>query len=130
MAPDTGLAALLSGRPEPAHVAALFDGIESAGARAVEQAAPARLRSVEGAVRIGRNRRLANGPLDPAVLVLEVRRDDGSPLAVLFSHACHGTVLGHDNLEISADWPGVACDRVARETGAVAMFLLISAVAH
>ena len=123
-APDTGLGALLSGRPEPPHVAALFAGIEAAGVEAVERAAPASLRSAEAAVRIGRNRRLAEGPLDPTLLLVDVRHEDGGPLAVLFHHACHGTVLGHDNLEISADWAGVTARRIARETGALAIFVL------
>jgi hypothetical protein len=57
---------------------------------------------------------------------VQVLRVDGErgPLAVLFAHGCHGTVLGHDNLAISADWAGVACERISRETGAVALFLL------
>jgi hypothetical protein len=122
--PDTGLSALLSGSPQPPHVEGLFAGIEAAGVRAVEAAAPARLRTAQAAARIGRNRRLADGPLDPTVLLVEVRHEDGRPLAVLFHHACHGTVLGHDNLEISADWAGVTARRIAAETGAMALFVL------
>ncbi len=121
--PDTGLAAQAGGQPLSATARALRDGLIEAGVRAAAGAQPARLAWTQGEAWIGRNRRLADGPLDPAVQVLRVDGERG-PLAVLFSHGCHGTVLGHDNLEISADWPGVACERIARETGAMPLFLL------
>jgi hypothetical protein len=121
--PDTGLAAQAAGQALPASAAALRDGLIEAGVRAAAEAQPARLAWTRAEARIGRNRCLSDGPLDPAVQVLRVDGERG-PLAVLFSHGCHGTVLGHDNLEISADWSGVACERISRETGAAALFLL------
>lgn len=39
--------------------------------------------------------------------VLRVDRADGKPLAVLVNYACHPVVLGWDNLQYSADYPGV-----------------------
>ena len=51
-------------------------------------------------------------------------RPDGRLVAVMFRHSCHGTVRGHDSLEISGDWPGAAARRIEAETGAVAPFLL------
>ena len=123
--PDTGLAALTGGRPLPEAAAALMEGTVAAALEAVSEARPAQLRWSRAEAAIGRNRRLADGPVDARVLVLRV--DDqrtGRPLAVLFHHACHGTVLGHDNLLISADWPGVAARAISEQTGAVALFLL------
>ena len=122
--PDTGLGALRAGRPAPEHVAQVFQGCIDAGVSAVTCAEPARMGWSRAEARIGRNRRLADGPLDPRLLVLRVEAEDGRPLCVLFHHACHGTVLGHENLEISADWPGVAAARIREQTGAVAIFLL------
>ena len=123
--PDTGLAARLSGQPEPAHVTAIFERLVDVACEAAAQTVPCRLTAAEGEVRIGRNRRLENGPLDPALLIVQVEREaDGRPLAVVFQHACHGTVLGHDNLEFSADWAGVAARRLREATGAPALFLL------
>jgi len=122
--PDTGIAAHLAARPEPAFVSAIFDGLVLAAERAVQSAEPARLRLLTAEAWIGRNRRIADGPLDPAVSILDVQHRDGRPLAVWFQHACHGTVLGHDNLELSADWAGVTADRIAQQTGAVAGFML------
>jgi hypothetical protein len=122
--PETGLGAQLAGRTDPPWVAALFAGIEDAAAGAHGALAPARLRWSRTQAAIGRNRRIPDGPVDREVLVLRVDDASGAPLAVLFQHACHGTVLGHDNLEISADWPGFAAARIERETGATALFVL------
>ena len=122
--PDTGLSELLAGKPLPAHVPALFDGLVAAGVEAWDRREPARLGWSRGEARIGRNRRIANGPIDPGVEVLRVDAESGRPLAVLFRHSCHGTVRGHDNLEVSADWPGAAAAVIEAETGAIAPFLL------
>jgi len=122
--PDTGLAELLAGHPEPPHVAALFSGIVEAAVSAWGERRPAALGFGRAEAHIGRNRRLADGPIDPELWVLNVESGDGRPLAVLFHYACHCTVLGHDNLEISADWAGATSRRVAAEIGAPALFLL------
>ncbi len=123
-APDTGLGDLLAGRPLAPHVPGLFAAIEAAGVEAWQRREPARLGWACAEARIGRNRRIAEGPLDPGVEVLRVDAASGRPLAVLFRHSCHGTVRGHDNLDISADWPGAAAEVIESETGAVAPFLL------
>lgn len=123
-APDTGLGALMRGESAPAHVSQILDSIVAAATEAVASQESASFRWGRAEARIGANRRIAHGPVDPEVLVLCVNRANGEPLAVLFNYACHGTVLGHDNLEISADWPGVACAAIERETGANALFLL------
>ncbi len=122
--PETGFEALNTARPLPPHVAASLDGLTNAGLRAVGSLAPASLRWCSSEVRIGRNRSRADGALDPALHVLDVRTAAGDPLATLYHYACHPTVLGHENLELSADWPGVTSARLERETGAVALFML------
>jgi hypothetical protein len=122
--PDTGLGARMTGREEPPSVKKLFDGIVDAAVQAHRGQIPASLRWTRADAHIGRNRRLAAGPLDPEVRILQVEERSGRPLAVLFNYACHGTVLGHDNLEISADWPGVASARIEAERGGVALFQL------
>ncbi|HEX2483662.1 MAG TPA: hypothetical protein VHQ66_00080 [Myxococcota bacterium] len=123
--PDTGFGALLAGRePEP-YVAPLFDAVVEAGARAVAAAAPARFGLGRAEASIGRNRRVADGPLDREVLVARVDRADGTPLAVLYVHGCHPTALGHDNLRYSADWVAAAGEAIAaRLPGANPIFAL------
>jgi hypothetical protein len=123
--PDTGFGALIAGREPPAHVADLLAAGRRAAAAAVFSAAPARLGLARAEARIGRNRRRADGPLDPEVLVARVDRADGRPLAVLFVHGCHPTALGHENLVYSADWPWAARDEIeAALPCATALFLL------
>lgn len=110
-----------------------------AGAIAAAQATavPVRLGTSRTEVRVGANRRehrddgttvlgvdLA-APTAPWVDVLCFERaDDGSPLAVLFQHAVHGTCLGGDNYLITADSMGVAARLVEeRFAGSSALFV-------
>ena len=123
-APDTGLAAVSAGGEPPAHWPAIEAGIVRAGQEAVGRAEPARAGWTRAEAAIGRNRRIADGPAQREVLILRVDGEAGGPLAVLYSHGCHGTVLGHDNLEISADWPGAAAQRIRELSGALPVFVL------
>ena len=101
--PDTGVADRNAGRPEPAHVAAVFEGMVAAGEEAWRNREPATLAWSETEAHIGRNRRVADGQIDSGLEVLRVVALDGRSIAVLFRHSCHGTVRGHDSLEISGD---------------------------
>jgi hypothetical protein len=123
--PETGFVAWLGGGETPAITRALGDAAVEAAVAAVANAAAARLGVGRASARIGRNRRLAEGPLDPDALVVRVDRADGSPLAVLYTYGCHPTVLGHENLDYSADWPGAAAQLIeASLPGAIALFAL------
>lgn len=123
--PEPGFVAWLGRARAAAYVGTLLARIEAAGVRAVESAAPARLGTGAGRASIGINRRRPDGPVDPVVRVVRVDRAGGDPLAVLFLHGCHPTVLGHENLDYSADWPGAARRRVeAALPGTTALFAL------
>ncbi|HUT52077.1 MAG TPA: neutral/alkaline non-lysosomal ceramidase N-terminal domain-containing protein [bacterium] len=62
--------------------------------------------------------------IDPAVTVVEAVGEDGKPIAVLVSFATHGTVLGPDNMQLSADWPGAMQKKIeAALPGAVALYM-------
>lgn len=83
-------------------------------ADAVEEASgrlqPARLGSGFGTLYgYSINRRWLDRPVDPAVGILRVDDLQGNPLGLVCNFACHGVVMGPDNLLISADWPGQAC---------------------
>lgn len=62
---------------------------------------------------VGSNRYALDGPHDTSTGVLSLRDDEDSVVTVLFDYACHPTVLGHANLEYSADYPA-ATRRVVR----------------
>lgn len=55
---------------------------------------------------IARNRRPSGGPMDPEVGVVGIETVAGELMAILVNYTCHATVLGADNLLISADYPG------------------------
>ncbi len=123
--PETGMGALVAGQPPPPHVEALLAAAVEAGCRAVAAAGPARLGAGATTVAIGRNRRREGAPVDPQARVVRIERADGAPLAVVWLHGCHPTVLGHDNLSWSADWPGAANVTIeAALPGALAFFVL------
>ncbi len=78
-----------------------------------------RERQADGHVVIGRN---PEGPVDASVRVISVKAG-GTRLATLVNFACHGTVLGPDNLLVSADWIGAMRAKVEEELGGLALFL-------
>jgi neutral ceramidase len=87
----------------------------------VQRLAPARIGWASGCVRgIGTNRNEPlSATLDDEVLLLRVDDPTGTPLAVVMNYGCHPTVLGHENLMLSADFPGAtraALQRVYPET--------------
>jgi neutral ceramidase len=61
------------------------------------------------------NTMVSTSPVDPTVSVLRVDAPDGKPIAVLVNYACRPVVLGSDNLQYSADYPGVMTKTVERE---------------
>jgi hypothetical protein len=114
------------GQRDAIYDALLARWIVSAVRAARDRLEPAVLRWGEAEARIGRNRREqrpdgqvvigANeaGPYDPRVPVLRLDREDGSPLAIWFSHATHPVTFGSENVRFSADFPGAAVETVKR----------------
>ncbi len=113
--------------------------------RAIGEAAaslfPARIAAGTGEIYLGHNRRLVSrrggvtmlwrnaekrptGPLDPTVGVIRVDDEAGKVRAVLVNYACHAVILGPDNREISADYPGAMVRAIEREfPGSLALFI-------
>jgi len=108
----------------PAWEASTLEKIAAAIDEARQHAVLARLGTGYGVAYIGHNRLAHNpdgtvswfernttmiptAPIDPTVSVLRVDTADGQPLAILVNYACHPVVFGSDNLEYSADFPGV-----------------------
>jgi neutral ceramidase len=59
----------------------------------------------EASIVLGRN---PDGTTDKEVLVMEVAKPNGAPVAIVFDYATHGTSLGPGNYVISGDVPGLA----------------------
>ena len=65
---------------------------------------------------------LPTDPVDTTVSVIGVDTADGQPIATLVSYACHPVVLGPENLQISADYPGAMMALVEDEIGGEVLF--------
>jgi hypothetical protein len=116
------------------------DKLIAAVGEAASKAAPARLGVGLGSVYIGHNRRrvlpdskvemfwrnaekVPTSPVDPEITILRVDAPDGTPRAILVNYSCHPTVLGPDNLEISADYVGAMRAYVEKKfPGATVLF--------
>lgn len=102
-------------------VGAIVDSLTASLARLE----PARVGTGVGyAPLISENRRHDGAPVDARVGVIKVEATgDGSPLAVLFNFAVHGTCLGGSNMLVSADNMGYAERYLEAEIpGVVALF--------
>jgi neutral ceramidase len=73
----------------------------------------------DGHMEIGRN---PAGARDKSLQVISLLTEK-ERLATIVNYACHGTVLGPDNLLVSADWIGVMRSSVERELGGLTLFL-------
>jgi neutral ceramidase len=111
---------------DPRYMDQLRVDIVNAVATAWESRFPAQIgigaTRVEG---IGGNRHRLDGATDPELGILKITDLGGRTRAVCLNYACHPTILGPDNLQITADFPGFAVARVAEHLGdgAFAMFL-------
>lgn len=95
---------------------------------AFEGRAPARLKYAEAAVSsISQNRRHPDGPIENVTRLLVAEAVDGrlndGVLATVLNYACHATVLEHDNLRYSPDFPGAAVDVLRGIVGGQALYL-------
>ena len=57
---------------------------------------------------LGKNRNSPDNPLDSQLTVMTVENFQGEIIAIWANFGCHPTVLGSDNLYVSADFPGAA----------------------
>jgi hypothetical protein len=124
-----------SSRLNRKYIDSLVDNIVDAVKEAQSNLKPARIEYSlgEGSVGINRREKMPDGHMeigrnpagtrDKSVQVLSVMTDTGTRLATVVNYACHGTVLGPDNLLISADWIGVMRKKVEEELGGMVMFI-------
>jgi hypothetical protein len=101
---------------------ALLDASVTAVRRADAASRPARLaRAVVTAPPVVRSR--LGQPIDPQLAVLKVTAPDGTPLALLWNFAIHGTMLGPRNLRLSGDVTGEASHRLEQALGVPVLFV-------
>jgi neutral ceramidase len=113
------------------------DKMRDAIAAAKKSMFPAMLEISTGEIYLGHNRHKANGemwwrnaealpshPLDPNVTTLIVKDEQRKTRAVVVNYACHPSVLGPDNYEYSADYPGAMRRAIESQIpGVTALFI-------
>jgi hypothetical protein len=124
-----------SPRKNREYIDSLVDNIVLAVQDAASNLLPARLEYSQGEAEVGINRREKmpdgrmeigrnpDGIRDQSVKIVSVLTDEGERLATIVNYACHGTVLGPDNLLVSADWIGAMRRKVEDEIGGLTLFL-------
>jgi len=132
-----------SSRANREYIDSLVANIVEAVQEAQANLLPARLEYSLGEAKVGINRREKmpdghmeigrnpDGARDKSLQVVSILTDAGrrkrdtagTRLATIVNYACHGTVLGPDNLLVSADWIGVMRKRVEEELGGLTLFL-------
>jgi neutral ceramidase len=112
------------GEVDPIFWSELCDAIVAAVVRADASSTPATLSLGVGLeATVARNRRVVDGPIDPAVSAIRVDTD-GALAALVFSYACHPVALGPANTQVSADYPGYAVRATeAVYPGSIGIFL-------
>ena len=79
-----------------------------------------RARDLEGPTFLGLN---PDGPADRTIGLIRLEHEDGKILALVANYAMHGTVLGQENMKISADAPGIVAEYVERQIGAPMLYI-------
>ena len=112
------------GRIDSRYLEQVVDAVVEVVIAAAADSRPGRLYYARPQVQIGRNRRpqSVKGEVVPYAHVLRFAAECGTE-ATIFSHACHPVVLGRDNHQISADFPGVAARCIEAATGGRALFV-------
>lgn len=109
--------ALMFGEPPAEYMAWLPLQLASSLLQAVGDLEAAEVAGAVDTVKgLGTNRTDPALPHDPTVRLLAARAGDRLK-AVLLNYGCHPTVMGPENLLVSADWPGAAVAALGRALG-------------
>ena len=116
------------GTPNQNWLDLLHEVIVHAGKQALAELQPAHLaygQGITGNVTTNRRKsglhRSQQQPIDPNVDVLTVTKESGETLTTLVRFTCHPVILGHQNVQVSSDWPGLVRKQMEEITGAPAM---------
>ncbi|MTI94543.1 MAG: hypothetical protein FH749_03510 [Firmicutes bacterium] len=113
--PATFSRAGLGNPPDPEYINWLLKALAGSLLMAKENLEPVRAGSATTSVQgIGANRRQAEATMDTQLTVVGFEDAAGNLKALLFNFPCHPTVLGADNLLVSAEYPGAAASLIKK----------------
>jgi hypothetical protein len=75
---------------------------------------------VEG---VSQNRRDPDGPNDESLDLIVAANLKGEAVSTIVSFSCHPTIMEYDNLNFSADFPGVAISLIEKNFGGIGVFI-------
>jgi hypothetical protein len=109
----------------------LIESIADGASRALKNRRPVKmLRAasrelpMDGARVIGYFRNARNpGIIDPTISAIQAIGPNDKPIATIVNFACHVEGISAGVQELTADFPGYMCDKIAFEEGGVAVFL-------
>ena len=114
------------GHMDTRYVSRLMTTLTQTAGKAGEGLAPVSVRVAQTqcpGIAINR-RRPDSGPVDHTLTTIAFENPkNGKPVASIVHFACHPVVLGHENVMVSADFPGFLCSSIEQETGAPCLFL-------
>ena len=75
---------------------------------------------VEG---VSQNRRDPAGPIEETLDLIVAANQQGAAVSTIVSFSCHPTIMEYDNLNFSADFPGVAISLIEKNFGGIGVFM-------
>jgi len=109
---------------DPDYTSLLTEMVSKAGANAKANKQQVSLKLLQANVEgVSQNRRDPNGPLDENLDLLVAANSSGQAVSTIVSFSCHPTIMEYDNLNFSADFPGVAVSLIEKNFGGIGVFI-------
>jgi hypothetical protein len=109
---------------DPEYTALLIAMVCKAGANAMANKQQVSLKLLRAGVEgVSQNRRDPNGPIDENLDLLVAANQKGEAVSTIVSFSCHPTIMEYDNLNFSADFPGVAISLIEKNFGGIGVFI-------
>jgi hypothetical protein len=109
---------------DPDYTSLLTEMVSKAGANAKANKQQVSLKLLQAGVEgVSQNRRDPNGPLDENLDLLVAANSQGQAVSTIVSFSCHPTIMEYDNLNFSADFPGVAISLIEKNFGGIGVFI-------
>lgn len=109
---------------DPDYTSFLISMVSKAGANAKANKQQVSLKLLQATVEgVSQNRRDPDGPLDENLDLLVAANSQGQAVSTIVSFSCHPTIMEYDNLNFSADFPGVAISLIEKNIGGIGVFI-------
>jgi hypothetical protein len=109
---------------DPDYTSQLKEMVCKAGANAKANKQQVTLKLLQAGVEgVSQNRRDPHGPIEENLDLIVAANLAGQAVSTIVSFSCHPTIMEYDNLNFSADFPGVALSLIERNFGGIGVFI-------